>query len=130
MLTCPRGVGLGYDRSMRKHQLIDCQPCWSEDRRRIRFDCPEGHIECEHTIPFTPDLDGTPQISSQALWERVGDLFETLTLSPSIRRVPEFTSREAAITGGCIPEYVTESLLCAVHVNLIDGQFVFAGDSR
>jgi hypothetical protein len=107
--------------------LIDCNPRWTEDRRRLRFDCPEGHDACWHTIPFTPDLDGAPQ---QALWERVGDTFETLTLTPSLRRMPEFASREVAIAEGCIPEYVTEALLCAMHVNIVEGQFVFAGDSR
>jgi dipeptidyl aminopeptidase/acylaminoacyl peptidase len=115
---------------VRKHRLIDCNPRWAEDRRRIRFDCPEGHVDCEHLIPLTPALDGTPQTSSQALWDRHGDAFETLTIAPSIRRRPPYLSREAAIEDGCLPEYVTESLLCAAHFNIIDGQFVFAGDSR
>lgn len=118
---------------MRKHRLIDCNPKWSEDRRRIRFECPEGHSDCRHSIPFTPALDGSPQTSPQqnsAQWDRVGDTFETLTLSPSIRRLPQFPSREEALADGCIPEYVTEESLCAMHVNLENGWFKFADDSR
>ena len=115
----------------RKHRLIDCNPSWSGSMRRIRFDCPEGHADCWLSIPFTPPLDGAPPMAAQqngAQWDRTGDTFETLTLTPSIRRVAEFASREAAIAAGCIPEYVTEELLCAMHVNLIDGQFQFADD--
>jgi hypothetical protein len=120
--------------SDRKHRLIDCNPRWADDvagvTHYLRFDCPEGHAGCSHTIPFTPALDGTPQTSSQALWERRGDTFETLTLMPSMARRPQYQSYEEAIAAGCIPEHVTPELLCAMHVNLIDGKFEFAGDSR
>ncbi len=54
----------------------------------IRFLCPEGHEDCSHTIPFTPALDGASKPSPQqngAHWQRRGDTFETLVLSPSIR---------------------------------------------
>jgi hypothetical protein len=116
----------------RKHLLIDCNPRWSESRFRISFDCPEGHEDCWHNIPFTPSLDGSvgePQ-QNGCLWDRTGDTFETLTLSPSIRRVAQYASREAAIADGCLPEYVTEEFLCACHVSLINGRFEFAGDSK
>lgn len=54
----------------------------------LRFDCPEGHANCVHTVPFTPALDGTPRTSPQsngAHWKRRGDTFDTLVLEPSIR---------------------------------------------
>lgn len=62
-----------------------------------------------HVIPPPPTFETAPK------WERAGDTFETLTLSPSIARRPRHASREAAIAAGCIPEHVTESMLCAFH---------------
>jgi hypothetical protein len=97
----------------------------------IRFDCPEGHADCVHVIPFTPALDESlPNMYDGRGWQRTGNTFETLTLSPSIARRPKHASREAAIAAGCIPEYVTESLLCALHIFIRDGRIEFCGDSR
>jgi hypothetical protein len=120
---------------VRRSRLVDCRPRWVERGHGvihwITFDCPEDHAGCFHTIPFTPALDGSPFApSNHPVWQRVGDAFETLTLSPSIQRVPCYASREEAIADGCIPEYVTASMLCAMHVNLVSGNFEFAGDSR
>lgn len=126
--------------SQRKHRLSECNPKWGVDgsggeheRRWITFDCPSGHKDCSHSIPFTPSLDGTvlpsPQ-SNHAVWERKGDTFETLTLTPSILRRRRHESREAAIAAGCIPEYVTESMLCALHIFIKDGAIEFCGDSK
>lgn len=119
----------------RKEHLVDCNPRWGSDSGEndcwITFDCPEGHEGCRHTISFTPALDGTEiPDPGHARWERKGDTFETLTLTPSIRRISRHASREAAIAADCVPEYVTESLLCAMHVELEQGIFKFAGDSR
>ncbi len=129
--------------SVRKTSLIDCHPRWvlSNDGTPcgVWFECPEGHADCSHSIPFTPSLDGSPAPSWQmngAIWQRTGDTFETLTLSPSIRRIPRHASREAAIASGCIPEYVTEAMLCAWHgfvggsSRQMPGQIEFCGDSR
>lgn len=99
----------------------------------VTFDCPEGHEDCRHVIPFTPSLEGQPLASPQhngAIWQRTGDTIETLTLSPSIRRIPRYASREAAIAAGCIAEHVTDSLLCALHIFIRDGRIEFCGDSR
>lgn len=99
----------------------------------IHFDCPEGHENCDHAIPFRPALDGGPAASwysSSAIWDRTGDTFETLTLSPSIRRIPRHSSREEAIAAGRIPEYITESMLCAFHGFIKNGMIEFCGDSR
>jgi hypothetical protein len=128
--------------SERRTRLVDCNPRWVTGRYAgrdddtpvgVHFDCPEGHEGCSHAIPFTPALDGGPAASwytSSAIWQRTGDTFETLTLSPSIRRNPQHASREAAIAAGCIPEYITDSLLCAFHGFVRDGQIEFCGDSR
>lgn len=123
---------------VRKTRLVDCNPDWIVDRKDgpvcgLRFDCPEGHEGCAHAIPFTPALDGQAAPGWQrngALWQRTGDTFETITLNPSIRRVPEHASREAALGAGCIPEHVTDSLICALHIFIRDGAIEFCGDSR
>jgi hypothetical protein len=126
---------------MRKDKLVDLNPKWMEGRYAgadgaicgVRFDCPEGHADCWHAIPFTPDLAGVARESWQtngAVWQRVGDTFETLSLSPSILRVPQFVSREAAIAAGCIPEYITDSTTCAFHGFVTNGAITFCGDSK
>lgn len=126
----------------RRTRLVDCDPRWAHGRyygqedgpvRGIHFDCPEGHADCSHIIPFTPALDGTTAEiwqQSGANWQRTGDTFETLSLSPSIRRMPSYASREAALAAGCIPEYITESMTCAFHGFITNGAITFCGDSR
>ena len=109
---------------MRKTRLLDCNPRWGTaygeaTTRYLTFDCPEGHESCWHTIPFTPALDGGVVTSQGALWERVGDDFATLTLSPSIARRVVVKNLE---TGEIYDP-------CHMHVNLINGAFEFAGDS-
>lgn len=129
----------------RKHLLTELNPRWITSERwtgkpsdqviGIIFECPEGHHECEHMVPFTPSLDGTPTENfpwqrDGAHWQRTGDTFETLSLSPSIARRPRYPSREAAIAAGCIPEYVTDTLLCALHIFINAGRIDFCSDSR
>lgn len=125
--------GLSVER--RKHRLVDCSPRWVEDITGVlcylHFDCPEGHVGCSHTIPFLPTIGDHPKAYPHPHWERRGDSFETITLTPSIRRHPTYESREAAIAKGVLPMFLDEeSLYCAMHVNLVDGTFHFAGDSR
>jgi hypothetical protein len=77
----------------------------------VRFDCPEGHPHCWHTVPFTPALDGAARTSPQsngAHWQRRGDTLETLVLSPSIRSVCGRCVRQAdpACTGCHFHGYV------------------------
>ena len=124
---------------MRKTKLVDCNPSWVEyysaagQTDAIMFECPEGHEDhedCKHVIPFTPALDGSPTERYGAQWQRTGDTFETLSLTPSIARRPRHASREAAIAAGCIAEYVTESMLCAFHGFITNGEITFCGDSR
>jgi len=122
----------------RRTRLVDCNPRWiTESGGRegcgVMFDCPEGHEDCRHAIPLTPALDGAAHASWQhngAVWQRSGDTFETLTLTPSIARRPEYESVNAALAAGCLPEHITPSLLCAFHGFIRDGQIEFCGDSR
>lgn len=124
----------------RKHRLADCNPKWVETSDgvtcAVRFDCPEGHVDCVHVIPFTPRLDGSALDAAKwygrsgAIWQRTGDTFEALTLSPSIRRVQHYASREAALADGVKPEHFEESLTCALHIFVKDGAIEFCGDSR
>lgn len=127
----------------RTTRLVDCYPRWvtgwyAGHARHdvpcgVHFDCPEGHAGCSHVIPFTPALDGVARASWQqngAIWQRTGDTFETLTLSPSIRRNPTYASRAAALAAGALPEYLNDSHFCAFHGFIQNGQIVFCGDSR
>lgn len=128
--------------SERITRLIDCNPRWISGRytgvdsdvaRGIHFDCPEGHDGCSHAIPFTPAMDGTVSASWQtnsAIWQRTGDTFETMTLSPSIRRVPTYADRETAIAAGAVAEYLCDQHYCAFHGFIRGGSIVFCEDSR
>jgi len=53
----------------------------------VRCDCPCGCGSSMY-VPFSNPKDGKPSDGSGSRWERSGDTFETLTLSPSIRRIP------------------------------------------
>lgn len=52
----------------------------------ISFDCPCG-CEDRVSVPFTNPLDGGPNGYHPHGWQRTGEDFESLTLSPSIRRM-------------------------------------------
>lgn len=98
----------------------------------MMFDCPEGHEGCRYAIPFTPPLGGTTIVTvpGETAWTRTGDTFETLTLSPRIRNVPKYESREQALAAGCDPEWAHPRMWCGLHVHIRDGQIEFCGDSR
>jgi hypothetical protein len=53
----------------------------------VIFDCPCGAGGEDHQlyVPFSNPLDGGPSLERG--WQRSGDTFETLTLTPSILRV-------------------------------------------
>jgi len=118
---------------MRKTSLKECNAEFALEKDQtcyVLFDCPEGHDDCRHAIPFTPSLEGVATPCEHALWQRTGDTVDTLTLSPSILRRPRYASREAAIEAGCIPEYVTEGMLCGLHIFVKAGRIEFCGDSK
>jgi hypothetical protein len=128
--------------STRRTRLIDCNPRWISGRYAgqpsdipcgVHFDCPEGHDGCSHAIPFTPALDGSSRDSWQsnsAIWQRTGETFEDLTLSPSIRRSPTYPSREAALAAGALAEHLGDRHFCAFHGFITNGEITFCGDSR
>lgn len=117
-------------------RLVDCDPRWIIGNGSVcgvGFSCPEGHTDCRHSIPFTPSLDGQESpswYSSGTQWQRTGDTFETLTLSPSIRRISTYESRDAAIAAGALPEHLNAGHFCALHIFIRDGQIEFCSDSR
>lgn len=60
-------------------------PKFTDEDDGIEFDCPTCKKE-RIWVPFSPTLKGeiiepTP---NRAIWNRTGDTFETLTLTPSI----------------------------------------------
>jgi hypothetical protein len=118
---------------MRKNTLVECNAQFATEQGRtcyVLFDCPEGHENCRHAIPFSPSLEGQAVQRETAVWQRTGTMLEKLTLSPSIRRKPRYPSHDAALAAGCIEEYITPSLLCALHIFVKDGHIEFCGDSR
>lgn len=89
---------------MMRKKLTELNPCWvghggegisdaqgnAVPRREsigISFDCPCGcGTSC--FIPFANPLDGGAPVHNEAhLWQRTGDAFENLTLTPSIQRI-------------------------------------------
>ena len=80
----PRWVGTGGEGVTR-----DGQPVPWQDGVAISFDCPCGSPECGRAcIEFTNPLGGGPPTrTDNHTWQREGDTFETLTLTPSIQRL-------------------------------------------
>ena len=79
----PRWVGAGgegiYDKDMK--------PVPPRHGVGVTFDCPCGCADRCY-IPFENPLDGGLMLQDEKhSWDRVGDTFETLRLSPSIQRV-------------------------------------------
>lgn len=53
----------------------------------VEIDCPCGKCGFRLFVAFKIALDGKPTLGEGNKWERKGDTFETLTLSPSVQRV-------------------------------------------
>lgn len=79
-------------------QLVDLNPKWFGIHGKdtvgagIIFDCPCQLERCEWggkiAISFANPIKGEPEaVSNEKLWQRSGETFETLTLSPSIHCV-------------------------------------------
>lgn len=119
-------------------KLSDCNPVfrtWNgksdEAFDAVCFDCPEGHEGCRYEIPFTPALDGTP--GNQTRWSRTGNTFETLTLSPSIKGVPKYSSKEeclASLAPNIPIDVVHPRMWCSFHGFIKNGLIEFCGDSK
>ena len=57
------------------------------------FDCPCGKCGVQAQVEFSLALDGEPWRPKTPTWTRMGDSFDTMTLSPSIHRAERL--------GGC-----------------------------
>jgi hypothetical protein len=76
----PRWVGAGGE----DVRNADGSPAPRREGVAVSFDCPCGCAD-RCFIPLTTGLDGEPFDSRG--WDRTGETFETLTLTPSIQRV-------------------------------------------
>lgn len=72
-------------------RLTDLNPQWKtwsgrSERIEVCFDCPRCCGEKAHRVfvPFANPLDGGKPVTRQHLWQRTGDTFDTLTLTPSV----------------------------------------------
>jgi hypothetical protein len=86
-------------------KLLDLNPRWFAEEGRsgqgITFDCPgaccaglpsfmdwnpgDGRYKHQAGVVFTNPIDGGPIMHGHASgWQRIGDTFEILTLSPSV----------------------------------------------
>jgi hypothetical protein len=70
--------------------LTDLKPRWyttasssTGTAQGLTFQCPLCRRQ-RLGVAFTPALDGGPTAAGEKLWQRTGDTFATLTLSPSI----------------------------------------------
>lgn len=70
-------------------RLSELNPQWIDGQTRrgvgLMFDCPSG---CEHHdvgVYFANSLDGGPTVATNGGWQRIGDTFEEITLTPSIQ---------------------------------------------
>lgn len=113
-------------RSKRLERLADAEPsfyCYAPNRELnpnagpdrsglgVVFDCPI-HDDCWISVPFANPLDGAGAFESNVKgWHRIGDTFENLTLSPSIK-----------VLGGKDG--------CEWHGFIRDGRFEHCGDSQ
>jgi hypothetical protein len=71
------GVGVSF--------LCPCAACTAK-----RTGDPDQDFYLRHYIPLTNPLDGGPAVEkSHPVWQRAGETFETLQLSPSILSDPE-----------------------------------------
>lgn len=85
----PRWVGAGGEGITRNGQ-----PVPERHGVGLMFDCPCGGEHCWVAVNFANPLDGGPALEGCGPnWQRTGETFETLTLTPSILK-----SREK---GGC-----------------------------
>jgi hypothetical protein len=86
----PRWLGAGGDGVTR----ADGSPAPERHGVGIIFECPCGRSEHDDggshaiAIEFDRPLDGGPAHRTDGkVWQRTGETFETLTLSPSIQRI-------------------------------------------
>lgn len=72
-------------------RLTDLNPAWGhwssgEGPIEVVLDCPVCPGAKAHRchVPFANPMNGAKAVTRHHLWQREGDTFETLTLSPSV----------------------------------------------
>ena len=70
-------------------KLTELDPRWQtwhgrSERIEVSFDCPVHGKAHRVRVPFANPLDGGEPVKRNHLWQRTGDTFETLTLTPSV----------------------------------------------
>ena len=81
----PRWIGAGGTGIT----TLDGKPVPARHGIGMLFDCPCERCGNRAYVAFSNPLDGGPPVvnEGEAMWQRTGEDFETLTLSPSIHRV-------------------------------------------
>lgn len=80
----PRWIGAGGEGITG----ADGKPAPKREGIGIMFDCPCGTPDEVVYVDIDPPLDGGPALrESRHRWQRTGETFETLTLSPSIQKL-------------------------------------------
>lgn len=70
-------------------KLTDLNPRWGywaswEGPIEVSFDCPVHGTTHRVHVPFANPMNGAKPVTRNHLWQRTGETFETLTLTPSI----------------------------------------------
>lgn len=84
---CPLCSGVGCEKC---HQTgKEYEPAPERHGVGVVLDCPCGKQDEQHQlyVPFAQPLDGGPALDAKRGWQRTGDTFDTLTLTPSILRM-------------------------------------------
>jgi hypothetical protein len=80
----PTWIGAGGDGVFK----ADGSPAPARTGVAIWFDCPCGKPDDFVCVEVDPPLDGGPPTrDAQHRWQRTGDSFDVMTLSPSIRKI-------------------------------------------
>jgi hypothetical protein len=93
-------------------RLTELEPRWYGRRTPegvsgqigVTFDCPVHRRAHKCFVPFVNPIDGGPPEVRKHLWQRTGDTFETLTLTPSVdyTKYDNGTLRDASCWHGFI----------------------------
>ena len=84
----PNFFNSGGEGVFRKNDQGDLIPVPERTGVGISFDCPCGECGERVLLNFEKPIDGGEVITNQQpAWERIGNIFENMTLRPSIQRL-------------------------------------------
>ena len=102
----PHWLGHGGEGVLRLNAVGAYEPTPRREGVGVLLDCPCGNRDEGHQlyVPFENPLDGGPGIHREgSVWQRTGDTFDALTLTPSILRMDPGGCRwHGYITDGAI----------------------------